>query len=254
MVSILKYCKTLLRTMILPPTGPLLLATVGALLLGRRPRLGRVLLALGLGSLWLFSLPVVADALTRMAQHYPALDLNQVSEAQAVVILGGGGQRAYAPEYGGPAAEPLLLERLAYGAYVAHHTGLPVLVTGNGMEARAMRETLVRNFGIDPRWVEDRAYDTFDNARNSAQMLHTDGVQRIVLVTSADHLWRAANEFTAAGLEVTPAPAGVWSERDLGVMRYLPDTQALLRSHQATYELLGEPVRELLALSHLRRH
>jgi uncharacterized SAM-binding protein YcdF (DUF218 family) len=251
---ILKHCKTLLRILILPPAGPLLLAIIGALLLRRRPRAGRVLLATGLGSLWLLSLPVVADVLTRTAQHYPALDLNLPLQAQAIVILGGGGQRTYAPEYGGPAPDPLLLERLTYGAYVAHHTGLPILVTGNGIEARAMRDSLVRNFAIEPRWIEDRAYDTFDNARNSAQMLRTDGVQRIVLVTSADHLWRAAHEFTAAGMEVTPAPAGVWSERDLGVQRYLPDAQALLRSYSATYELLGEPVRELLSLSHLRRH
>jgi uncharacterized SAM-binding protein YcdF (DUF218 family) len=251
---ILKYCKTLLRNLILPPAGPLLLAIIGALLLQRRPRLARVLLAIGLGSLWLFSLPLVADALTRVAQHYPPLDPSQPTQAQAIVILGGGGQRAYAPEYGGPAAEPMLLERLAYGAYIARHTGLPVLVTGNGIEALAMRESLVRNFAVEPRWVEDRSYDTFENARNSVQLLRTDGVRRIVLVTSADHIWRAAHEFTAAGMEVIPAPAGVWAERDVGVQRYLPDAAALLRSYLATYELLGEPVRQLLSLSHLRRH
>jgi hypothetical protein len=37
------------------------------------------------------------------------------------------------------------------------------------------------------------------------------------------------------------------------VYRYLPDAMALVRSSLATYELLGEPVRELLALTHLRR-
>ena len=73
MPLILKHRKTLLRILILPPAGPLLLAIIGALLLRRRPRLGRVLLATGLGSLWLLSLPVVADVLTRTAQHYPAL-------------------------------------------------------------------------------------------------------------------------------------------------------------------------------------
>jgi uncharacterized SAM-binding protein YcdF (DUF218 family) len=115
----LKLSKTLLRNLILPPAGPLLLAIIGALLLRRSPRLARVLLAAGLGSLWLLSLPIVSDALTRISTHYPALDLSQPTQAQAIVILGGGGQRAYAPEYGGPAAEPLLLERLAYGAYIA---------------------------------------------------------------------------------------------------------------------------------------
>ena len=249
----LKYLKTLLRNLVLPPAGPLLLATAGALLLRRRPRLARLLLALGLGSLWLFTLPIVADALTRISSHFPPLDLAQPLDAQAIVILGGGGQRAYAPEYGGPSAEPLLLERLAYGAYLARHSGLPLLITGNGIEAYAMRATLARNFGADVRWIDDRAYDTFENARNSALLLRADGVQRIVLVTSATHLWRATQEFTAAGLKVIPAPVGVLAARDAGVYRYLPDIGALERSYAACYELLGEPVREFLALTHLRR-
>jgi uncharacterized SAM-binding protein YcdF (DUF218 family) len=250
---VLKYCKTLLRNLILPPAGPLLLAIIGALLLRRRPRLGRLMLALGLGSLWLFSLPIVADALTRLVEHYPALDLAQPTQAQAIVILGGGGQRGYAPEYGGPATDPFLLERVTYGAYVARNTGLPVLVTGFGIEAVAMRASLARNFGLEVRWLDDRAYDTFENARNSAQLLRADGVRRIVLVTGATHLWRAAHEFTAAGLDVVPAPAGVLAQRETGVLRYVPSAMALMRSSLATYELLGEPMRQLLVLSHLRR-
>ena len=253
MLLLLKYAKTVLRNLILPPAGPLLLAIIGMLLLQRRPRLARGLLALGLGSLWLLSLPFVADALTRLTVHYPPLDLAQSTQAQAIVILGGGGQRAYAPEYGGPAAEPLLLERLTYGAYIARQTGLPVLVTGHGIEASAMSATLARNFGIQVRWFDDRSYDTFDNAHNSAQLLRSDGVRRVVLVTSATHLWRAAHEFTAAGLEVVPAPAGVLAERDVGVQRYLPEVSALVRSYMASYELLGEPMREFLAVTHLRR-
>jgi uncharacterized SAM-binding protein YcdF (DUF218 family) len=250
---LLKVSKTLLRNLLLPPASPLLLAVVGMLLLRRRPRLARVLLAAGIGSLWLLSLPVVADALVRLTMHYPPLDLAQATQAQAIVILGGGGQRAYAPEYGGPAAEPVLLERLAYGAFIARRTGLPVLVTGNGIDADAMRATLARNFGIQVHWLDDRAYDTFEDARNSAQLLHSDGVQRIVLVTSASHLWRAAHEFTAAGLAVVPAPVGMLSARDVGPQRYLPDVPALGRSYAAGYELLGEPVREFLALTHWRR-
>jgi len=253
-LMMLKYCKAVLRNLILPPAGPLLLAIIGALLLRRRPRLARVLLALGLGSLWLLSLPCVADAFTRLTQHYPPLDLAQATQAQAIVILGGGGLRVWAPEYGGPAAEPIMLERLAYGAYIARRTGLPVLVTGNSMEPVAMRESLLRNFGIEPRWVEDRSFDTFDNARNSAQLLRADGIHRIVLVTSATHIWRSAHEFAAVGMEVIPAPAGMLSTREIGLERYLPQIDALGRSYLATYELLGEPVRELLALSHLRRH
>jgi len=110
--------KTLLKSLILPPAGPLLLALLGLLMLKRRPVMARTCLILGLGSLWLLSTPIVSDAITGLAEHYPPLDLRLAADAQAIVILGGGGQRAFAPEYSGPAAEPLLLERLNYGAYL----------------------------------------------------------------------------------------------------------------------------------------
>jgi uncharacterized SAM-binding protein YcdF (DUF218 family) len=253
MLTLLRF-KTLLKGIILPPAGPLLLAILGVLLIKRRPLLARTFLILGLGSLWLLSTPVVSDVLTGLTEHYPPLDLPGTAGAQAIVILGGGGQRVFAPEYGGPAAEPLLLERLAYGAYIAGKTGLPVLVTGFHMEAFAMRDTLLRNFGIGARWVDDQAYDTFDNARNSVRMLEADGVHRIVLVTSAGHMWRSVHEFTAAGTEVVPAPSGVLVPREFGITRFMPNPEALLRAHAALYELLGEPVRAFLAASHLRRH
>src|SRR6266851_4664990 len=129
MMMLLRF-KTLLKGIILPPAGPLLLAILGLLLIKRRPLLGRTCLILGVGSLWLLSTPVVSDGVTGLAEHYPPLDLRSTAGAQAIVILGGGGFRAFAPEYGGPAAEPVLLERLSYGAYIAGKTGLPILVTG----------------------------------------------------------------------------------------------------------------------------
>jgi uncharacterized SAM-binding protein YcdF (DUF218 family) len=252
MLILLRF-KTLLKSLIFPPTGPLLLAIAGVFLIKRRPLLARTCLVLGLGSLWLLSTPVVSDALARLAEHYPPLDLRSVAGAQAIVILGGGGERAFAPEYGGPAAEPVLLERLSYGAFIAHRSGLPILVTGFRIEAAAMRATLLRNFDIDPRWVDAEAYDTFENARNSVRLLAADGIHRIVLVTHSTHMRRSVREFTAAGVEVVPAPVGMLAMRDPGIWHYLPNSDALLRADAAINELLGEPVRAVLAALHLRR-
>jgi uncharacterized SAM-binding protein YcdF (DUF218 family) len=246
--------KTLLKNLILPPAGPLLLALLGLALLKVRPRLGRIFLLAGLASLWLLSTPIVSDALTGLVELYPPLDFRQAANAQAIVILGGGGQRPFAPEYQGPAAEPLLLERLSYGAYVAKKTGLPILVTGFSIEARAMHDSLQRNFGVETRWIDAEAYDTFQNARNSARILAADNVHRIVLVTRATHMRRSVQEFADAGFDVVPAPVGILAMRDFSVLRYIPDPEALLRSHMAIYELIGEPVRIFLSASHLRRH
>ncbi|MGH8277690.1 MAG: YdcF family protein, partial [Steroidobacteraceae bacterium] len=172
--------------------------------------------------------------------------------AQAIVILGGAAVRI-APEYGGPAAELDTLERLNYGAFLAHRTSLPVLVSGSPEEANAMRITLSRDFGVGARWVEGHSADTYQNARFSAPLLLADGIHRIVLVTSSSHEWRAAHEFMGAGLEVVPAPVGGGVPRAHGAAAFVPSPVGLLRSYGALYELIGEPVRELFVLLHLRR-
>ena len=55
-----------------------------------------------------------------------------------------------------------------------------------------------------------------------------------------------------AGLEVVPAPVGM-PTRDLRVLRFVPSAEGMMLSHAAVYELIGEPVRRLFALLHLRR-
>lgn len=245
--------RILLRTLILPPACLLIIGFAG-LLLGRRyRRLGVTVTALSLAVLWLLATPVIADGLEEMLHHYPALDLSHPVDAQAIAILGGGGYTKFAPEYRGPAPDYAMYERLAYGAYVARHTGLPVLVTGNGKEAVAMQVSLSRDFGIQAKWVDDGAEDTYDNARDCARILRGAGINRVVLVTSDTHLWRAAHEFQAAGLSVVPAPAGIPAPIEIGTMRFVPTATGLLRSYNAVYELVGEGIRDLLVTTHLRR-
>jgi uncharacterized SAM-binding protein YcdF (DUF218 family) len=245
--------RVLLRTLILPPACLLIVGVFGLLLAWRHRRLGLALVAASLASLWLLSTPAIADGLERMAEHYPALDLSHPVAAQAIVILGGGGYRKYAPEYGGPAPEFELYDRLAYGAYVARHTALPVLVTGNAGEAVTMRVSLSRDFGVQAKWVDEAAEDTYDNAHDSARILRAAGISRVALITSDTHLWRAAREFEEAGLSVVPAPADVWAPREINTMRFVPTASGLLRSYNAVYELVGEGMRDLLVATHLRR-
>jgi uncharacterized SAM-binding protein YcdF (DUF218 family) len=244
--------KSLARNLILPPAGLLILAVIGLLLMPRRRRLGGALVITAIAALWLCATPVVADILMTMAERYPPLDPNRPLNAQAVVILAGGGVRD-APEYGGPAVEGSTLDRVAYGAFLARRTALPILLTGSPGEAAAMSAMLTRNFGLSARWIENRSGDTFENARFSAALLRADGIHRIIVVTSADHEGRAAHEFTAAGFDVIPAPVGGDAPRAHGVGGYLPVPTGLERSYSAIYELLGEPIREIMATLHLRR-
>lgn len=247
--------KAVARTLLLPPVGLLLLAMLGAVLLARRSRRsGWTCLIAALSLLWLLSMPIVADGLTSLVQKYPAFDPASVTRAQAIVILGGPGNRNDAPEYRGrPAVELDLLERLNYGAWLSRQTHLPILVTSNPENGYAMAVSLTRDFQIPPHWVDSKARDTFENARNAAALLRADHVTSILLVTSSTHMVRAVHEFAAAGLAVTAAPVQVYARTELDSFSFLPSPEGMLRSNRAVYELIGERVRELLALLHLRR-
>jgi len=251
---LLLHLKTVLRELVLPPAGLLLPGIAGLLLLRRRPRLGRSLIAFALVTLWLLSTPLIADAVVSLAESYPPLDLSRLESAEAIAILGGGVSRPVSPEYGGaPSAAAGLMDKLAYGAYVSRRTGLPILITGFGYETDAMQSTLRTIFDIQPRWIDRNAYDTFQNARNSAVLLRGAGIERVILITAATHMRRSVNEFVAAGLTVVPAPVDILAPRPPALGIYFPSAMALLRSSEAIYELIGEPVRRILAATHARR-
>jgi uncharacterized SAM-binding protein YcdF (DUF218 family) len=235
-----------LGALVLPPTGPLIVAFLGLATLTRWPRLGRWLAWLGLLTLLGLSLPVVSDTLVRCLDQSPPLNLAAVGDAGAIVILGGG-VRSDAAEYGGDTLGRLTLERVRYGAVVARQTGLPVLVSGGpGLgktsEAALMKQALEDEFGVKVRWTEVTSRNTHENAIRSAEILLAAGIRHVILVAHSFDMPRAKAELTAAGLQVTLAPTGIpntgFDARDL-----LPSMGALQLSYYALYELLANAVR-----------
>src|SRR5579871_4818215 len=111
--------KAILRTLVLPPAGPVLLALLGCWLWHTGRRFGRTLTVAGLLGLWLLCTPLCGEYLERLVEHYPALDPQQPLQAQAIVVIGGGTERVAAPEYRGPAADLVLLDRLTYTAFLS---------------------------------------------------------------------------------------------------------------------------------------
>ncbi|HTY95024.1 MAG TPA: YdcF family protein, partial [Steroidobacteraceae bacterium] len=214
--------KQLLKNLVLPPTGALLLAALGLLLLAftRRRALGASLCAVGLAALWALATPIAADSLVRWAERYPALDASRIGDARAIVILAGG-VRVDAPEYGTSAPGATSLERLVYGARLARQTHLPVLISGSRVEAASMSDFLEKDLGVGAQWVENRSRDTHQNAQFSAVILARAGVHKVVLVTSAAHMARSVVEFNQAGIDVVPAPAAMWTVRDTGILAFV---------------------------------
>jgi uncharacterized SAM-binding protein YcdF (DUF218 family) len=241
--------KKALAALVLPPTGPLLIAALGLALLGRFPRLGRALAWLGVVALLMLSLPVFSHSLLRWLDQTPALDFALARDAQAIVILGGGVRRP-APEFGGETLGRLTLERVRYGAVVARATKLPVLVSGGSVyggssEAVLMKRALEDEFGVAVCWAEDRSRDTRSNAMESAAILLPAGVTHVILVAHGFDMPRATAEFASAGLRVRPAPTVI--ARDSfsfeNAVELLPSVSSLQGSYYALYELLAGAVR-----------
>jgi uncharacterized SAM-binding protein YcdF (DUF218 family) len=240
------WLKALLKALVLPPTGPLLVAALGLGVTLRWPRFGRALAIAGVLTLLVLSIPAVAVLLQLSVDTSPPLDFKRAETAQAIVILGGGIRRN-AAEYGGDTLGRLTLERVRYGANVARRTGLPVLVSGGSvfggtLEATLMRDALEREFGVGVRWSEDRSRDTHENAVRSAEILHAAGIGRVVLVAHAFDMPRASAEFAAQGIETIRAPTGI-PPRDFDEpLMFVPSLAGLTGSYYALYEILGNLV------------
>ena len=239
------WLKGIIKAIVLPPTGLLLLSLLGLGIRKRFPRSGIAMAWTGVLLLLILSLPVVAAFLVRSLDTSAPFDSARASGAQAIVILSGDVRSA--PEYGGETLGELTLERVRYGARVARMTGLPVLVSGGSVhggvpEAALMREALERELGVRVRWAEEHSRTTHENALYSAAMLRGAGIRSVVLVAHSFDMPRARAEFAAAGIETFPAPTGIPSAKPDGLSDFVPGIAGLHTSYYALYEMLANLV------------
>jgi len=239
----LPWLKDIVKAIVLPPTGPMLITATGLVLRRRFPRSGITLAWTGVLSLLLLSVPIVGELLLAVLQTPPPFETAHAEGAQAVVILGGG-IRHNALEYGGDALGELTLARVRYGARIARQTNLPILVSG-APEAGLMRAALEHEFGVGVRWVENRSKTTHENARYTAAMLESAGIHRVVLVSHSFDMLRARAEFAAAGIETIPAATEVPNSEPVSPSDFVPSARGLRTSYFALYEILGNLVRIL---------
>jgi uncharacterized SAM-binding protein YcdF (DUF218 family) len=246
---VLDALKQVVKLILLPPAGLLVLALIGLAIARRRPRAGWALAMIAVASLTLLSIPAVGALLVRCLDQSPPLDLARARSAQAIVVLGGG-TRLHAPEYGAATIGAITLERVRYGARVARATGLPVLVSGGPVrgappEAVLMRNVLTQEFGVPVRWIETDSRNTHENAVNSAALLKAAGVHKIVLIGHAFDFPRSRAEFAAAGIESIPAPIDVPPETPGALSDLIPSTYGIQLSRYVLYEMLANALRIL---------
>ena len=226
----------------LPPVSLVLLGLLGLWIARKRFRLGASLAATALALLYVMSTGLFgAWALGLLSPAY--VDPRTRSDVQAIVVLAGG-TYGFAPEYGGDMVSRLTLMRVRYAARLHRLTGKPILVSGGAAtdrstEAEQMRALLADEFKVPVRWVESRSRDTFENARESRQILAPLQIKTIYLVTHAWHVPRARLVFEHAGFIVVAAPTGFAAVKNIGYRDFLPQPSGLVSSYYFFHEIIG---------------
>lgn len=240
-----------LRSLLAPPGLQLLLLLAGLWCLRRRRlALGRTLVAFAVVSLYLMATPLGAGLLARGLELDPALPADPAAwqGAQAIVVLGGGRDRA-APEYEGrDRPNYWTASRLRYGAALYRRSGLPLAVSGGVLrdeaepESAIMARSLREDHVVNVRWEEGGSRTTWENAVLTRSLLAPQGIDRIVLVTQGLHMARARMVFEYVGFQVVPAPVDLIqpavARRPL-LLRLAPSPLAFTVSGQALHEYGG---------------
>ncbi len=233
--------KKLISALVMPPTSLFLLILIGLLFIKRWPRTALAVIWFSFLSLFVLSLPITANTLVA-SLNVPALDARETKTAKAIIVLGGGLRRD-TPEYGDTLSS-YALERVRYGAKLARETSLPVLVTGGVVyggapEGDVMAKVMTQEFNIAPRWIENRARDTKENMRYSAELLKQNRIKHVLLVTQDFHMRRALAQCRAAGLECRAAPVSSIGRGSKSWIEQLPNAGALSDSALAIHEIIG---------------
>ncbi|MEA3298610.1 MAG: YdcF family protein [Pseudomonadota bacterium] len=238
---------------LISPLGTVLLAALlcgWAWWLGRRP-VAACLALFAVSWLWLWSLPPVAGHLAASieADHAP-MPLAAIPHADAIVVLGGAySDSGLDPDSGQEVEFGEAAERLWFAIRLFRAGKAPRILLSGGhdpdqgkfSEADAMAG-VAADFAIAEGALlrEGASRNTRENARFSANLLRREGIDTIILVTSASHMRRALVHFSAEGLAVIPAPTDYQAPRLARKPCCLPDAEALAVSGQMFKELLGQ--------------
>ncbi len=234
----------LLPIFVLPLGFSLLLLVIGA----SKKRWNFVGTAFAL--LYVFSTPWMANRLeSSLESKYPAIPFEQAESADAIVMLGGvfGPQtpEGYLPNQGEGN------ERLEGSIQLWQHNKAPWLVFTGGrlpwentqeLESTAStRVAVARGVPSDHIIVTPQVGNTVDEAISVARLMRERSWKKILLVTSACHMPRAATLFRDASVEFVPFAVDYRAspKRKASLLDFLPSAAHLQVSENAIRELYG---------------
>jgi len=236
-------------------------------------QLSRSLWALSLTLALALSMPLVGGSLVRWVEGLGGLALSPAAlttkdpglKADAVVVLSAGLYEARPEWPEGLVPKPGFLQRLIYAERLAQAQGLRLVIAGKGPIAGVNEAAFAKAFllqtasdkpkligqshnGIPSIHTESVSSNTEEAPRALQAMVargELEPLKRIILVTSATHMLRAAAMFQGAGFEVIAAPTAYQGHYQASALDLLPSASQLAASAEAMHALLGEGWRRL---------
>ncbi len=237
-------------SLLVSPTALLVgLACLGWLL-GRRRRVGRLLLALGVGGLTVcLLLPVDSWALRPLEDRFPAVTVPP-AHVDGIVVLGGSIDDLTSLDRGTPTLNEAANRLTSFVALARQYPQARLVFTGGsgaieqGLATEAQfARTLFEQLGLPPDRVvfENASRTTWENAVDTLAIVQPKPGETWVLLTSASHMPRAVGAFRQAGWVVLPWPVGYHS-RDR-----VPGFETSLGVRLSALDLAGHEWEGLLA-------
>jgi uncharacterized SAM-binding protein YcdF (DUF218 family) len=168
---------------------------------------------------------------------------------QAIVVLGGRVDPADAvrpqPELGNETAVRCLKAAQLYrdgGRRLVAVSGGNADPDQIGPTCAEAMASLLENVGVSPGDLvyEGASLSTYENAVETRNLLEPRGVERIVLVTSATHLWRSELCFRKQGFQVTPRGSNYRATEFRWSLRaFLPSAEAADTMDAVVHEWIG---------------
>ena len=221
----------------------LLLGVALACICLRRYRWASAFSAFGIAWILLCATPAFAAWLrSGLENPYPARQASTYPAADAIVVLGGGDP----PDFGrGVGTEQTT--RAGFALELYRQTRVPIILfSGGAGEATEMAQQLEQQ-GVPAQSlrIEPASATTYQNAAYSAPLLEREHLHRILLVTSAVPMRRAAACFEHLGFDVIPAPAIEATQTPAVNATWLPQRAVLLKSQRYLHEYIGMMVYEM---------
>jgi len=255
----------LIKALILPPVSLLLLVLFGLLLSLRWRRTGWVLSMGAALAMLVLAMPITGALLMAgLAADLPRTPPPTNLPAAVVILSAEARPLDAARTVFEPG--PLTWERLIAGGRIARISRLPILVSGGPIDggpidsgpinggsinggrggedaptlAGTMATALTQLLNLTPRWQETRSRDTWENARYSAEILRSNGIASVYLVSHGWHLRRAILAFRHFGITATAVPVRPTPWPSVRTQDFIPSLGGWTASFYGMHEWIGE--------------